>query len=185
MESHQTLDTPLAGGCMLLPGLLSNMMAESAGAAATPLRAEGFAWQRIVARRLAERGVRFIELIDGGASLEKNWDTHAKMANYNKLARNVDRPIAALLKDLKSRGMLEDTIVAWTTEFGRTPFCPAPNVEGRGRHAKVYSSWLAGGGIAGGVVYGASDEIGRPRMSCRCMTTRLRSSINWASITRN
>lgn len=123
--------------------------------------AEGFAWQCIMARRLAERGVRFIELIDGGASLEKNWDAHAKMANYNKLARNVDRPIAALLKDLKSRGMLEDTIVAWTTEFGRTPFCPAPNVEGRGHHARVYSSWLAGGGIKGGVVYGASDEMGR------------------------
>ncbi len=121
---------------------------------------EGFAWQCIVARRLAERGVRFIELIDGGTSIEKNWDAHAKMAHYNKLAPNVDQPIAGLLKDLKSRGMLEDTIVAWTTEFGRTPTTPSANAEGRGHHARVYSSWLAGGGIKGGTVYGASDEMG-------------------------
>ena len=121
---------------------------------------EGFGWQCIVARRLAERGVRFIELIDGGTSLEKNWDAHAKMANYNKLALNVDRAISGLLKDLKSRGMLEDTIVAWTTEFGRTPTTPSANAEGRGHHSRVYSSWLAGGGIKGGVAYGASDEMG-------------------------
>ncbi len=120
----------------------------------------GFGWQCIVARRLAERGVRFIELIDGGTSQEKNWDAHAKMANYNKLALNVDQAIAGLLKDLKSRGMLEDTIVAWTTEFGRTPTTPSANAEGRGHHSRVYSSWLAGGGIKGGVAYGASDEMG-------------------------
>ncbi len=82
------------------------------------------------------------------------------MANYDKPGRNVDQSVAALLKNLKSRGMLEDTIIAWTTEFERTPFYPAPNVEGRGCHARVYSSWLAGGGIKGGVVYGAGDERG-------------------------
>ncbi len=121
---------------------------------------EGFAWQCIVARRLVERGVRFIELIDGGTMLDQNWDSHAKMANYNKLARNVDQPIGALLRDLKSRGMLDETIVVWTTEFGRTPTCPTPGTEGRGHHARVYSSWLAGGGIRGGTVYGSSDEMG-------------------------
>ncbi len=121
---------------------------------------EGFAWQCIVARRLVERGVRFVELIDGGTAVDKNWDSHAKMANYNRLARNVDQPIGALLRDLKSRGMLDDTIVVWTTEFGRTPTCPSPGAEGRGHHARVYSSWLAGGGIRGGTVYGSSDEMG-------------------------
>lgn len=121
---------------------------------------DGFAWQCLVARRLVERGVRFVELIDGGTALDKNWDSHAKMANYNALARNVDRPIAGLIRDLKARGMLDETLVVWTTEFGRTPTCPAPGAEGRGHHARVYSSWLAGGGIRGGTVYGASDEMG-------------------------
>lgn len=125
-----------------------------------PDETDGFAWQCIVARRLAERGVRFIELIDGDTRIDRNWDAHAKMGNYNKLARNVDRPIAGLLKDLKSRGMLDDTLVVWTTEFGRGPFSPSPGAEGRGHHAKVYSSWIAGGGIRGGTVYGSSDELG-------------------------
>ena len=122
---------------------------------------EGFGWQCIVARRLIERGVRFVELIDGGTMLDKNWDSHAKMANYNRLAKNVDQPIGALIKDLKSRGMLDETLVVWATEFGRTPTCPSPGAEGRGHHAKVYSSWLAGGGVRGGVVYGSSDEMGQ------------------------
>ena len=121
---------------------------------------DGFAWQCLVARRLVERGVRFVELIDGGTMLDRNWDSHAKMSNYNKLARNVDQPIGALIRDLKSRGMLADTIVVWTTEFGRTPTCPSPGAEGRGHHARVYSSWLAGGGVKGGTVYGSSDEMG-------------------------
>jgi len=121
---------------------------------------EGFAWQCLVARRLVERGVRFVELIDGGTSIDKNWDTHAKMAHYNRMAKNVDQPIGALIRDLKSRGMLDDTLVVWTTEFGRTPTCPSPGAEGRGHHAKVYSSWLAGGGVKGGMVYGSSDEMG-------------------------
>src|SRR5687767_14662572 len=78
---------------------------------------KGFAWQCLIARRLAERGVRFIELIDTGAS--GNWDAHGNMAEHAPLAKNVDQPIAALLTDLKQRGMLEDTLVVWATEFGR------------------------------------------------------------------
>src|SRR5437763_2998956 len=78
---------------------------------------KGFAWQCLVARRMAEKGVRFVELIDVGAS--NNWDAHADMNTHEPLARNVDQPIAALLRDLKSRGMLDDTLVVWTTEFGR------------------------------------------------------------------
>ena len=121
---------------------------------------DGFAWQCIVARRLVERGVRFVELIDGGTAIDHNWDTHAKMTNYNRMAKNVDQPMGALIRDLKSRGMLDDTLVVWTTEFGRTPTCPSPGAEGRGHHSKVYSSWLAGGGVKGGMVYGSSDEMG-------------------------
>jgi len=120
----------------------------------------GFGWQCLVARRLAERGVRFVELIDGGTSIDRNWDAHAYMPVYNKLAPAVDRPIAGLLRDLKSRGMLDDTVVVWTTEFGRTPTVPDPSAEGRGHHATAYSSWVAGGGFARGKAYGVSDEIG-------------------------
>jgi hypothetical protein len=121
---------------------------------------KGFGWQCLVARRLAERGVRFVELIDGGTSIDHNWDAHAFMPIYNKLAPAVDKPIAGLLRDLKSRGMLDDTVVVWTTEFGRTPTVPDPSAEGRGHHSTAYCSWVAGGGFAGGKAYGVSDEIG-------------------------
>ncbi len=121
---------------------------------------DSFAWQCLIARRLAERGVRFIELIDSDSSSARNWDTHGKMSRYNKLARNVDRPIAGLIKDLKRLGMLDDTLVVWTTEFGRNPFATFAGALGRGHHAKAYCSWIAGGGIRGGTVYGASDELG-------------------------
>lgn len=116
----------------------------------------GFAWQCLVARRLAERGVRFIELIDVGAS--NNWDAHGHMKTHIPLAKNIDRAIYGLLADLKGRGLLDDTLVVWTTEFGRSPWPDSP--EGRSHHNLAYSSWLAGGGIKPGMVYGASDEIG-------------------------
>ena len=119
---------------------------------------KGFAWQCLVARRMAEKGVRFIELIDTGAS--NNWDAHADIQAHLPLAKNVDQPIAALLKDLESRGLLEETLVVWTTEFGRTPFHDRPDAKGREHHATAYSSWLAGGGVKGGMTYGESDEYG-------------------------
>ncbi|MFM7149070.1 MAG: DUF1501 domain-containing protein [Gemmataceae bacterium] len=119
---------------------------------------EGFAWQCLMARRLAERGVRFIELIDGGSS--NNWDSHGDMTAHGPLAKNVDQAIAGLLTDLKQRDMLKDTLVVWTTEFGRTPFKEAPGQPGREHHHWVFSSWMAGGGVKGGIVYGASDDCG-------------------------
>jgi hypothetical protein len=119
---------------------------------------QGFAWQCLVARRLSERGVRFVELIDVGSS--DNWDAHGDMLTHTPLARNVDKPIAGLLQDLKRRGMLEDTLVVWTTEFGRTPFNAAAEAKGREHHHWVFSSWLAGAGIRPGTVYGESDEHG-------------------------
>lgn len=118
----------------------------------------GFGWQCLVARRLAERGVRFVELIDTGAS--GNWDAHGDMMSHAPLAANVDQPVAALLKDLKQRGLLDDTLVVWTTEFGRTPFNAAPQAAGREHHHWVFSSWLAGGGVRGGMSWGQSDDYG-------------------------
>jgi hypothetical protein len=121
-------------------------------------RTAGFAWQCLIARRLAERGVRFVELIDSGSS--NNWDAHGDMLTHNPLARNVDHAIAGLLRDLKQRGMFEDTLVVWTTEFGRTPFNAASGAAGREHHHWVFSSWLAGAGVKPGMTYGESDEYG-------------------------
>lgn len=119
---------------------------------------KGFAWQCLVARRLAERGVRFVELIDVGSS--NNWDAHGDMTTHTPLAQNVDQPIAGLLRDLKQRGMLEDTLVVWTSEFGRTPFNAAADSRGREHHHWVFSSWLAGAGVKPGITYGESDDYG-------------------------
>ena len=118
----------------------------------------GFGWQCLIARRMVERGVRFVELIDTGSS--GNWDSHGDMMDHQRLAKNVDQPIAGLLKDLKSRGMLDDTLVVWTTEFGRTPFNNSAEAKGREHHNWAFSSWLAGGGSKGGTTYGATDENG-------------------------
>lgn len=118
----------------------------------------GFGWQCLAARRLVERGVRFVELIDTGSS--GNWDAHGDMMTHEPLAKNVDQPIAALLRDLKERGLFDETLVAWTTEFGRTPFNNTADAKGREHHPWAFSSWLAGAGVKRGIVHGASDEIG-------------------------
>lgn len=116
-----------------------------------------FAWQCLVARRLVERGVRFIELIDTGS--RPNWDSHGEMQEHADLAYNVDQPTAALIQDLKQRGMLDDTIVLWATEFGRTP--TREGKAGRGHHRDCFSVWLAGGGFKAGHVHGQTDELGK------------------------
>jgi Protein of unknown function (DUF1501) len=116
----------------------------------------GFGWKCLVARRLAERGVRFIELIDGSSS--NNWDQHGNMEEHAKHAKVIDQPVAGLLKDLKRTGLLEDTLLVWTTEFGRTP--GVDGEKGRGHHSACFSSWMAGAGVKGGISYGATDEIG-------------------------
>lgn len=120
-----------------------------------PGQTDGFGWKCLVARRLAERGVRFIELIDGSSS--HNWDQHGDMAEHAEHAKAVDQPIAGLLRDLKRRGMLDETLVVWTTEFGRTP--GVDGAKGRGHHGACFSSWLAGGGVKGGMSYGSTDEL--------------------------
>ena len=118
----------------------------------------GFAWQCLAARRLCERGVRFIELIDTGA--HDNWDSHDNMKAHIPLARNVDKPIAGLLQDLKARGMLDDTLVVWTTEFGRTPQVGFKENKGREHHPSCFTSWMAGAGVKRGYVHGKSDDYG-------------------------
>lgn len=119
---------------------------------------EGFGWQCLAARRLVERGVRFVELIHTGSS--GNWDSHGNMADHGRLAPQVDQPIAGLLQDLQQRGMLDDVLVVWTTEFGRTPFNNTADAPGREHHNWGFSSWLAGAGVKRGYVHGATDEHG-------------------------
>ena len=146
---------------------------------------KGFAWQCLIARRLAERGVRFIELIDTGAS--GNWDAHGNMQEHEPLAKNVDQPIAALLTDLKQRGMLEDTLVVWTTEFGRTPFNTAKDAKGREHHAQAFTCWMAGGGVKGGFSYGETDDYGvdHRRTTPSTSTTSTRRSCTCSASTTN
>jgi hypothetical protein len=111
-----------------------------------------FASNCLLARRLAERGVRFIQLY------HRDWDHHGNIKNDIRLkAEEVDRPCWALLTDLKQRGMLEETLVIWGGEFGRTPMAQG---DGRDHHIKGFSIWMAGGGVRGGITYGATDELG-------------------------
>jgi hypothetical protein len=131
--------------------------------AAEPQQA-AYARQCLLARRLAERGVRFIELSClafnlGGGGNANPWDNHGKLKEgHEKMARQVDRPIAALLSDLDERGLLDDTLVVWAGEFGRTPF--SQGSDGRDHNPMGFSIWMAGGGVKGGVVHGATDELG-------------------------
>ncbi|MGD9646443.1 MAG: DUF1501 domain-containing protein [Pirellulales bacterium] len=117
-----------------------------------------FAWQCLMARRLAERGVRVVELIDTGS--HDNWDAHGDMQAHRPKAQRVDQPLAALLGDLKDRGMFDSTLVVICTEFGRTPWTDAKGTKGRNHFARAFSSLLAGGGIRGGMAYGETNEHG-------------------------
>ena len=108
--------------------------------------------------RLIERGVRFVELIDTGSS--GNWDAHGDMMTHVALSKNVDQPIAALMKDLKQRGLLDDTLVVWSSEFGRTPFTQEDKGKGRDHHPLVFTGWMAGAGLRPGFHHGVSDEVG-------------------------
>ena len=117
-----------------------------------------FAAQCLTARRLIERGVRAVELIDTGSG--DNWDAHGDMEQHRGKAARVDRPIAALLADLKRTGLLDETLVAICTEFGRTPWTDGPGTKGRNHYANAFTSLLAGAGIRGGMAHGETDEYG-------------------------
>jgi len=122
----------------------------------------GYAAQCIMARRLIERGVRFVEVIDAVGACRDNWDAaHRDIASHEKYARRVDQPIAALMKDLKQRGLMDDTLLVFCTEFGRSPWAQdGKGTKSRTHHPNAFSCWLAGGGVRGGVVHGETDDIG-------------------------
>lgn len=123
-----------------------------------------YAKQCLLARRLVERGVRFIELSTlaynlGGGNGPNPWDHHGDLVNgHGKMGNQVDQPIAALLKDLRSRGLLDSTLVVWAGEFGRTPFAQGEN--GRDHNPYGFTVWMAGGGVKGGYAHGATDDLG-------------------------
>lgn len=124
-------------------------------------RTQDFGTRCLMARRLVERGVRFIQLYSGGAHNDANWDAHGDLErNHNKHAGNTDQPVAALLQDLKQRGLLDETLVVWGGEFGRQPTAEYANGSGRDHNSYGFTMWMAGGGIKGGVSYGATDELG-------------------------
>jgi hypothetical protein len=115
---------------------------------------EDFGRQCLMARRLSERGVRFVQV-----SHTYKWDQHARLRrDHSQNAREVDQPIAALLKDLKVRGLLKDTLVLWGGEFGRTP--TAQGSDGRDHNPEAFTMWLAGGGVKAGLQFGATDDYG-------------------------
>ncbi len=123
-----------------------------------------YARQCLLARRLVERGVRFIELSTlayntGGGNGANPWDHHGNLKEgHGKMSNQIDQPIAALIKDLRSRGLLDSTLIVWAGEFGRTPFAQGAN--GRDHNPYGFTVWLAGGGVKGGHVYGATDDFG-------------------------
>jgi hypothetical protein len=118
---------------------------------------EDFGRRCLLARRLIERGVRFVQVWSGAAGPTNNWDNHASIAKeLPPMCAATDQPVAALLKDLKARGLLEDTLLLWSTEFGRMPF--SQGSDGRDHNGGTFVSWMAGAGVKGGAAYGESDE---------------------------
>ena len=130
----------------------------------------------LMARRLVERGVRFIQLYSGGNDGPSAWDAHDDLKkNHDLHCLETDRPIAALISDLKQRGLLDTTLVVWGGEFGRSPV--AENGKGRDHHPKGFSMWMCGGGIRGGLAYGATDEFGYAAIEQRVSVPDLHATI--------
>src|SRR6516162_5705340 len=122
-------------------------------------KTERFGRRCLLARRLVERGVRFVQVYSGGGHNDQNWDAHGDVNKNHQLhCGETDRPIAALLDDLKCRGLWDETLVVWTGEFGRTP--TGQNGKGRDHSPRGFTAWLAGGGVKGGQTIGATDEFG-------------------------
>jgi uncharacterized protein (DUF1501 family) len=114
-----------------------------------------FGTNALLARRLVERGVRMVQIYTGAG---QPWDDHENIANHADKARQTDRAIASLIQDLKARGLLEETLILWGGEFGRTP--TSEGSKGRDHNNHGFSVWMAGGGVRGGMTYGATDEFG-------------------------
>ncbi|HTM55732.1 MAG TPA: DUF1501 domain-containing protein [Pirellulales bacterium] len=136
-----------------------------------------FARQVLIARRMVERGVRFVQIYSGGMENERSWDGHANIAdNHRQFAGETDTPIAGLLTDLKQRGLLESTLVIWNGEFGRLPIVQKGGT-GRDHNPHAFTTWLAGGGVKGGVHYGATDDIGHKAVTDRVSINDLHATI--------
>ncbi len=141
-------------------------------------RTDDFGRKCLLARRLVERGVRFIQVYSGGNHNDSNWDAHGDMVkNHSLHAGNTDRPIAGLLKDLKARGLLDSTLVVWGGEFGRQPTAEYAVGTGRDHNAYGFTMWMAGGGIKGGVSVGETDELGAAAVKDRFHVKNLHATI--------
>ena len=137
-----------------------------------------FARQCLLARRLVERGVRFIQLYSGGAHNDDNWDAHSDMEqNHNLHAGETDKPIAGLLADLKQRGLLSKTLIVWGGEFGRQPTAEYAKGTGRDHNSYGFTTWMAGGGIKGGVSVGSTDELGSAAVEDRFHVKQMHATI--------
>ncbi|MEM6671208.1 MAG: DUF1501 domain-containing protein [Planctomycetota bacterium] len=141
-------------------------------------RTRRFGAKCLLARRLVERGVRFVQVYSGGGHNDDNWDAHGDLVfNHTRHAGRTDRPIAALLVDLERRGLLEETLVVWGGEFGRQPTAEYAEGTGRDHNSWGFTMWLAGGGIRGGVSVGETDELGSKAVVDRFHVKRLHATI--------
>jgi len=135
---------------------------------------DDFGRQLLLARRLAEQGVRFVQICHAGGG-NGAWDAHGDMKTHEPLCRATDKPISGLIRDLKQRGMLDSTLVVWTSEFGRSPW--SQNTTGRDHNPRGYSCWLSGAGVKGGMVHGATDEVGYQAVENRHYYSDLHATI--------
>ena len=120
-----------------------------------------FAAQCLTARRMIERGVRYVQIYSGGMENQRSWDGHSDLkGNHTGFAQETDQPIAALLSDLDQKGLLDETLVVWGGEFGRLPVAQKGGKPGRDHNPHAFTTWFAGGGIKGGPSYGETDEFG-------------------------
>ncbi len=141
-------------------------------------RTRDFGSKCLLARRLLERGVRFVQLYSGGGHLEDTWDGHSDcIKNHTIHAGETDQPVAALLADLKRTGLWDETLVVWGGEFGRTPTSEGINKPGRDHNPFGFSMWLAGAGVKGGQAIGATDELGFNAVENRCHVSDLHATI--------
>ena len=142
-------------------------------------RTRDFGTKCLLARRLVERGVRFIQVYSGGAHNDDNWDAHSDLKkNHDYHALNTDQPIAALLKDLKQRNLLDETLVVWGGEFGRQPTAEYAEGTGRDHNSYGFTMWMAGGGIRGGVSVGTTDELGSAAVEDPFHVKRLHATVD-------
>ena len=141
-------------------------------------RTQDFARKMILSRRLVERGVRFIQVYSGGNHNDANWDAHGDLEkNHNYHAGNTDLPIAGLIKDLKQRGLFDETLIVWGGEFGRQPTAEYAKGTGRDHNAYGFTMWMAGGGIKGGVSVGQTDELGAAAVEDRFHVKNMHATV--------